>query len=241
MTLTAKTIIDAFYGAEPAYSYFNGCSTGGRQGLMEAQRYPDDYDGIISGAPVFDFTRLHMGQLWTAHATLLSPGAALTADDLDLVNGAVLAACDADDGLKDGIITDPRACRFNPRELVCRDRSDTACLSAGKVTALESIYAGAVNPRTGAQIYPGLEPGGENAQPNNPGWALIMDGEKPFDIDIAVLGGFRFRSRCIDDRRKTRACAECRRSGPERFQCPRGQADPVARLERSGRDAAADY
>jgi len=82
MTLKAKAVIDAYYGKAPRYSYFNGCSTGGRQGLMEAQRFPDDYDGIISGAPVNTFTRLHMGQLWTAHATLAEPNSVLTRDDL---------------------------------------------------------------------------------------------------------------------------------------------------------------
>ena len=107
MTVKAKSIIDAYYGSVPEYSYFNGCSTGGRQGLMEAQRYPNDYDGILSGAPVNTFTRLHMGQLWTAHATLTEPGAALTPDDLNLVTNAVLAQCDANDGVEDGILTDP--------------------------------------------------------------------------------------------------------------------------------------
>src|SRR5512134_1031389 len=78
MTVKAKSVIEAHYGRAAEYAYFNGCSTGGRQGLMTAQRYPDDYDGIVSGAPVFRFTNLHMGQLWTSHATLKKPGAVLT-------------------------------------------------------------------------------------------------------------------------------------------------------------------
>jgi feruloyl esterase len=195
MTVKAKAIIEAYYGADPEFSYFNGCSTGGRQGLMEAQRYPDDYDGIVSGAPVFDFTHLHMAQLWTAHATLIPEGAALTADDLNLVNRAVMAQCDANDGVKDGILTDPRTCDFKPRDLVCRGRSSSdSCLSESKVEALESIYAGASNPRTGASLYPGLEPGGENAQPANPGWGMIMNGRTPFFLDIPVLGGMGFEN-----------------------------------------------
>ncbi|MGD8339367.1 MAG: tannase/feruloyl esterase family alpha/beta hydrolase [Gammaproteobacteria bacterium] len=194
MTVKAKAIIDAYYGTGPEYSYFNGCSTGGRQGLMEAQRYPDDYDGIISGAPVNTFTRLHMGQLWTAHATLTEPGAALTPDDLNLVTDAVLAQCDANDGVEDGILTDPSACNFNPRELVCRGRSSGSCLAEPKVAALEKIYAGAVNPRTGELIYPGLEPGSERAAPGNPGWALIMNGRTPFNIDVALFGGMAYEN-----------------------------------------------
>ena len=194
MTVAAKAIIGAHYGMDPAYSYFNGCSTGGRQGLMEAQRFPNDYDGILSGAPVNTFTRLHIGQLWTAHATLKEPGAVLTGDDFTLVNNAVMAQCDANDGVEDGILTDPSACDFNPRDLVCRGRSNDSCLAEPKVRALEMIYGGAVNPRTGEQIYPGLEPGGEHAQPGNPGWAMIMNGRTPFFIDTPVLGGMGFEN-----------------------------------------------
>jgi feruloyl esterase len=198
MTVKAKAIVDAYYGMQPEYSYFNGCSTGGRQGLMEAQRYPNDYDGIISGAPVNTFTRLHMGQLWTAHATLKQEGAALTAADFTLVNKAVMAQCDANDGVTDGVLTDPSACNFNPRDLVCRGRANDSCLAEPKVKALEMIYGGAVNPRTGAQIYPGLEPGSENAQPGNQGWAMIMNGRSPFFIDIPVLGGMGFENNAWD-------------------------------------------
>lgn len=184
MTVKAKSIIETHYGRPAEYSYFNGCSTGGRQGLMTAQRYPDDYDGIISGAPVFRFTNLHMGQLWTAHATLKKPGAVLTRDDLAKVSEAVLAQCDAKDGVKDGVLLDPRTCDFDP--------SGLQGFSAAQIEALKLIYQGAVNPRTGVQIYPGLEPGSEGPQPNNPGWALIMNGKEPFPIDQAVLGGMGF-------------------------------------------------
>jgi feruloyl esterase len=186
MTVKAKAVIEAHYGSAPQYSYFNGCSTGGRQGLMTAQRYPDDYDGIISGAPVNRFTHLHMGQLWTAHATLKKPGAVLTRDDLAKVSGAALAQCDANDGVTDGILTDPRTCDFDP--------SGLQGFSAAQIEALKMIYQGAVNPRTGVQIYPGLEPGGEGPQPNNPGWALIMNGREPFAIDNAVIGGMGFEN-----------------------------------------------
>jgi Tannase and feruloyl esterase len=194
MTVKAKAIVDAYYGAQPDYSYFNGCSTGGRQGLMEAQRFPNDYDGIVSGAPVNTFTRLHMGQLWTAQATLMNPAATLTADDFALVSAAVLDQCDENDGVKDGVLTDPRTCDFDPHELVCSGRSSSSCLAAPKVEALEKIYAGAVNPRTGEQVYPGLEPGGEAAHPGNPGWGMIMNGRTPFVIDIPVLNGMGFEN-----------------------------------------------
>jgi feruloyl esterase len=192
MTVKAKAVIDAYYGNGPAYSYFNGCSTGGRQGLMEAQRFPNDYDGIVSGAPVNTFTNLHIGQLWTAHATLKKPGAVLTRDDFALVSRTVLAQCDAIDGVEDGILTDPRQCAFDPKVLQCASGDSGSCLAAPQIEALEMIYGGTVNPRTGAPIYPGLEPGSEGPQPGNPGWALIMNGETPFAIDNAVIGSMGF-------------------------------------------------
>ena len=125
-------------------------------------------------------------------------GAALTADDFSLVNATVLRQCDAADGIEDGMLTDPSSCDFDPRELVCRGRSSGTCLAEPKVAALEMIYGGAVNPRTGVQIYPGLEPGGENAQPGNAGWAMIMNGRTPFFIDIPVLGGMGFENSAWD-------------------------------------------
>jgi feruloyl esterase len=194
MTLKAKAVIDAYYGKSPQYSYFNGCSTGGRQGLMEAQRFPNDYDGIISGAPVNTFTRLHIGQLWTTHATLGEPGSVLTRDDFAMITKAVLAQCDAADGVTDGILTDPRTCGFKPQSLACSSAKTESCLQPGQVKALEMIYQGARNPRTGVQIYPGLERGGEAPQPGNPGWGMLMNGKDPFVIDTAVLGGMAFRN-----------------------------------------------
>lgn len=202
MTEKAKALINAHYGRAARYNYFSGCSTGGRQGLMEAQRYPDDYDGIISGAPVMFFTHLHIGQLWTAHATLGMPGAVLDHDALKLVTKKVMELCDANDGVKDGILTDPRACHFDPNVLQCRSGQKTgSCLSEPQVKALKMIYQGAVNPRTGAQIYPGLEPGGEAAQPRDPGWAMIMNGKQPFVLDRAVIFNMAFENPDYDWRK----------------------------------------
>jgi feruloyl esterase len=186
MTVKAKAVIEEHYGRAAEYSYFNGCSTGGRQGLMTAQRFPDDYDGIVSGAPVNRFTQLHMGQLWMAHATLGKPGAVLTRDDLTRVGEAAVAQCDANDGVKDGILTDPRTCNFDP--------SKVPGLSAAQIEALKLAYQGARNPRTGEQIYAGLEPGGEGPQPGNPGWGMLMNGTGPFAISASVLGGLGFEN-----------------------------------------------
>jgi feruloyl esterase len=169
MTVKSKEIIDAYYGEGPEYSYFNGCSTGGRQGLMEAQRYPEDYDGIVSGAPVNYFVATHYTQLWVALAAKEKDDAGvLSADDLALVNRAVVAQCDADDGLKDGVLEDPRACEFDPAVLQCSGSAGSGqCLSIAQVEALNKIYAGPTHPRTGAKMHPGLVPGGE------PSWLLV--------------------------------------------------------------------
>jgi feruloyl esterase len=103
-----------------------------------------------------------------------------------------MAQCDAADGVKDGLLTDPRTCHFDPRALQCKSGPAQDCLGAGQVKALEMIYKGATNPRTGVPIYPGLEPGGEMAQPGNPGWGMIMNGKAPFAIDEPVLGAMGF-------------------------------------------------
>jgi feruloyl esterase len=197
MTLKAKDVIEAYYGKHEEHAYFNGCSTGGRQGFMEVQRYPDDYDGVVSGAPVFNFTRLHMGQLWSYQARMRSEGADLAEDDFALVMKGALDACDMNDGVKDGIITDPRTCHFDPAVLQCKGHGTDACLSAAQVETVKKIYAGATNPRTGEQVYPGLEPGGEGRQPANPGWSMIM-GEEPFFLDTAVLAGMGFENMSFD-------------------------------------------
>ena len=155
-TVKAKTILERYYGKAADYNYFNGCSTGGRQGLMEAQRFPDDYDGIVTGAPVNYFVATHAAQLHVALAAHPTDDAGLlAAKDLALVNKAVLAQCDALDGVKDGVLEDPRKCSFDPSALQCAAGGSSAeCLSPDQVGALKKIYAGAKNPRTGASVHP---------------------------------------------------------------------------------------
>jgi tannase/feruloyl esterase len=163
MTVKSKAILEAYYDKPAAYNYFNGCSTGGRQGLMEAQRFPDDFDGIVTGAPVNYFNAIHAQQLWVGLASHpREDKGLLSQDDLKLVNEAVLAQCDAADGVKDGVLNDPRQCDFDPAKLQCSAGSGSGqCLSGEQVTALREIYEGAKSPRTGAAIHPTLVPGGE--------------------------------------------------------------------------------
>src|SRR5262249_4534401 len=119
-SLNAKAVIKAFYGDSPKRSYFAGCSNGGRQALMEAQRYPEDYDGIIAGAPAHNFTHLLAGAVWDAQATLGNPASYIPASKIPAISAAVLAACDAQDGVKDGLLGDPPGCAFDPATLLCK-------------------------------------------------------------------------------------------------------------------------
>ena len=142
MTVLGKQVLDAYYGKTPSMSYFQGCSTGGRQGLMEVQRFPDDYDGVIAGDPVYDFTvqtsAVARTQFFHADAqSNLEPAQA------ELLNKAVLEACDGLDGLKDGIVTDPRLCRFDPVALQCKTgQAPPACLTAKQVATARHAYEG---------------------------------------------------------------------------------------------------
>jgi feruloyl esterase len=154
----SKALIRAFYGEGPRFSYFTGCSDGGHEALMEAQRFPDDFDGIVGGALANNWTRQSAGHIWQARALL---DAAMTASKLALVGKAAVAACDGVDGLSDGLIEDPRRCRFDPVVLQCKGADALDCLTAAQVDAVRKNYAGLRNPRTGQLLYPGVERGGE--------------------------------------------------------------------------------
>jgi feruloyl esterase len=173
MSVAAKAVVTMFYGAAPKFSYWNGCSTGGRQALEEAQKYPNDYDGIIAGAPANNTTRMTMMQLNVGQAIHKDEASYIPASKFKAIHEAVLAQCDAIDGVKDGVLEDPTRCKFDPTELLCkRDDSDT-CLTMPQIIALRRIYAPTVNPRTKEVIFPGLEPGGEL------GWSMMINPE-PF-------------------------------------------------------------
>jgi len=171
MTVKAKAVVQAFYGSAPRLAYWNGCSTGGRQGLQEAQRFPGDFDGIIAGAPA---NRSALG-LWIAFATLKDPASYIPASKYPLIHEAVLNQCDARDGLKDGLIDDPRLCKFDPKVLLCKGADGPSCLTAPQVEAARKIYTAATNPRTGQEVAPSLVPGSEL------GWAIHGGGPEPSD------------------------------------------------------------
>jgi feruloyl esterase len=160
-TVAAKAIIAGFYGSAPRYSYWNGCSTGGRQGLKEAQRFPADFDGIIAGAPANYQTHLHVWSVAVAQAVHKEPGSYIPPEKYPAIHKAALEACDALDGLKDGLVQDPARCHFDPKVIECQGDDTPACLTAPQVEAARKIYAPVKNSRTGAEIFPGMEPGSE--------------------------------------------------------------------------------
>ncbi|HMJ87617.1 MAG TPA: tannase/feruloyl esterase family alpha/beta hydrolase [Vicinamibacterales bacterium] len=176
MTVQAKAIVEQHYGSGPRLSYWNGCSTGGRQGLKEAQKYPADYDGIIAGAPANFMTHLGAHSLWVAQATLKDPASFIPREKFAMIHQAVLDACDALDGVKDGVLEDPRRCHFDPKTIQCTAGDSSGCLTPPQVEAVRRIYAPAKNPRTGAEIFPGLEPGSET------GWVAMAGGPRPLSI-----------------------------------------------------------
>jgi feruloyl esterase len=174
MTVKARAIISAFYGSPATHSYWNACAAGGRQGLMEAQRYPNDYDGIVVGAAANNWVHLQSWSLSVYEATHKDEASYIPPAKYPLIHKAAVEMCDANDGVKDGVIENPARCKFDPRVLQCKPGQDTStCLTSGQVEAARKIYAPLMNTRTKAELFAGLEPGSEL------GWANLADGDQP--------------------------------------------------------------
>jgi len=183
MTVKAKAIITAFYGDPPKLSYWNGCSTGGRQGLKEAQRFPSDYDAIIAGASANPRTHLSTWQIWLAQGILKDAPNYIPASKYPVIHKAVLEACDATDGLKDGLLNDPTLCHFDPKVIECKEGDAPTCLTVPQVEAARRMYTAPKNPRTNQEIFPPVEPGSEL------GWSMLLAGPEPFS---AATDQFRY-------------------------------------------------
>ncbi|GGH09322.1 tannase/feruloyl esterase family alpha/beta hydrolase [Silvibacterium dinghuense] len=192
MTLRAKDVITAFYGQSPAHSYFASCSDGGREALMEAQRFPADYDGILAGAPAYLWTNLVTAGMKKAKAMLSEPSSYIPPAKVAIVASAVLKACDAKDGLKDGILNDPRACHFDPETLLCKGAKTDACLTRPQVENLRSLYAPTLD-NAGNLIYPQTLPGGELGPG---GWSTWIYGPKPGQ-SLGIAFGLHYFSNMV--------------------------------------------
>jgi feruloyl esterase len=189
-----KAIVNAFYKAAPARSYFNGCSYGGKQALTEAQRYPADFNGIIAGDPANNYVRHYIaGHLWDALA--VDGDGYLPPAKVTLLGNAVNDKCDALDGVKDGVLSDPRRCHFDPAVLQCKGADQPGCLTAGQVNAVKKLWGGLRNP-DGTQFYPGLMPGGE-AEPG--GFLRYMSGDGPGKGRHGALTNAFFRYMVFDN------------------------------------------
>ena len=195
-TAAGKRLTELFYGREPSYSYYVGCSKGGQQGLMEAQRYPEDFDGILAGNPANDWTRFYAGaHLWYSLALLRDEASWIPPAKVQLLGDAVNEACDALDGVEDGVLDDPRRCDFDPVELQCEGAAGDDCLTANQVQAVRDIWSGA-READGDVIFPGLVPGGE-ASPG--GWGRWVTGSEPFRSLHWLAGEGFFRHIVFDD------------------------------------------
>src|SRR6059036_2844050 len=160
MTTTSKKIIAAYYDAAPKFSYWNGCSAGGRQAMKEAQRFPADFDGIVAGAPGLDWTGRAAQAVFVAQALQKNEAGRLSPAARQQLHTGVLAACDALDGLKDGLIEDPARCKFDPAVLQCQGSDEAACLTTAQVETARLMYSSTANTRTKREIA-GLAPGSE--------------------------------------------------------------------------------
>ncbi len=180
----AKAVISAYYGRSAERAYFNGCSNGGRQALMEAQRYPDDFDGIIAGAPAYNITNIAGAFIKNLQAVFPTPDSArnpvVTADNLALIERAALDRCDAADGVRDNVIDAPTKCRFSLDAVkACpSDKAAADCLTRAQRHAIAAIYA--PTKAAGKQIYPGQPLGGEH---DPEGWHQWITG-----ADEGLLG-----------------------------------------------------
>src|SRR5258706_11515209 len=168
-----KAIVRAFYGDSPKHSYFSSCSNGGRQALMEAQRYPFDYDGIIAGAPAANLIPLVSEFAANIKEQLSDPANSIPPIKIRAIEAAVLEACDANDGVKDKVVDVPTRCDFKPDVLLCKGEDSNSCLTAPQIASLKTIYAGLKNGK-GEAVYPGFSVGGETGQG---GWNAWITGQ----------------------------------------------------------------
>jgi feruloyl esterase len=193
MAVKAKTVTSSFYGSAPRRSYFQGCSAGGRQAIMEAHRYPDDFDGIVAGAPAVDTTGRASFSMWIAQQQHRGEGTYIPAEKYPAIHNAALDACDALDGVTDRIIENPRACKFDPKVLECKVGDTATCLTAAQVETARIMYKPLTHPGTGAVIFPGLEPGSEL------GWATF-GAPQPFPIGSQMFQFMVFNNPAWDYR-----------------------------------------
>ena len=245
MAVTSKAVINAFYGSAPKFSYWNGCSAGGRQAMKEAQMFPADFDGIIAGSPGLDWSGRTAQAVRIAQA-LQNEQARLTPAKTQVLHSAVVAACDGLDGVKDGLIENPIACKFDPGVLVCKGGEEPACLTQPQVDTVRLIYSPIVDAKTKAEI-PGLAPGSELGMDRH-GMVAIGACHRARSLPVS-----RLRRSAVgrpEVQRRNRRGAPQRgserrdrraRSEPQAVLRSWRETDPVPRVERSADHAARQH
>jgi Tannase and feruloyl esterase len=193
MTVAAKALAAAYYSSSPRLSYWTGCSGGGRQALMEAQRFPADYDGIVAGAPSAFFIGRSAQAVWVAQAMHKDPASHIPPSKYPAIHSAVLQACDALDGVKDGVLENPARCRFDPKVMECPGPDGPGCLTTPQVEAARKVYAASMNPRTKEELFTPLYPGSEM------GWGT-WGGPQPFGIALDYFKYVLFKDPAWDYR-----------------------------------------
>jgi hypothetical protein len=193
MTELSKTLVEAFYAGPAKHNYFSSCSDGGREALMEAQRYPQDYDGILAGAPAYNWTNLISRAGALAKQLQSNPDRYLPASKIPAINQAVLAACRSNEPGE--FLADPRTCKFSPDSMVCKDRDTDACLTKAQADSVKALYAGS-NLKDGTLEYHGLLPGGELG---DNGWREWITGDSPHTSDGNKYAEGYFRNLVFSD------------------------------------------
>lgn len=196
MTRVGQALTREFYGKPAMHSYFSACSDGGREALMEAQRFPDDYDGIIAGAPANKWSSLLTTAIWDAQAITETPGSFIPPAKLPAITAAVNKSCNAKDGVTDGVINDPPSCKFDPAVLLCKGGDSDQCLTGPQLVALKKLYQGSVDSH-GQEIFPGLIPGSEAG---DGGWVPWVTGAAPGKALIFAFGIGYFSNMVYDDK-----------------------------------------
>jgi feruloyl esterase len=194
MTVAAKRVVDEHYGRPPQFSYFTGCSQGGRQAITSAQRYPADFDGIVAGAAAWDSMRSHGARLGMNLAMNRTPDAVIPPEKYPALHRAVLDACDALDGVRDGLIEDPTACTVDFSALACKGRDTFSCLTPAQVASARAITSPTTRPGTGEVLFPGhLMPGTELE------WD-VLGGPQPLSVARSAIANLVYRNRDWNDR-----------------------------------------
>ncbi len=182
MVMKSKAIVAGYYSQNAKLTYWNGCSTGGRQGMEDLQRYPADFDGVIAGAPAIN-PRNAVQIVWVAQTVHKDEASFIPPAKFPMIQKAVLDACDANDGVKDGVLNDPTRCKFDRNAILCKGADSPNCLTTAQVESARKIYSPPINPRTKEQIFPAFEPGSEK------GWGFAASAQPP----QLTLTGFKNR------------------------------------------------